>query len=118
MEHLSKKEIQECKNSLNRILEENSTILKEVEKDIKTLRAANQPIPEELVRKQTKIQGIVSASIKSLEQIENGTFAIDIHNGQQIPFSILKKVPYIKVNNGNATRFTGSTGLRARAYGH
>ena len=119
MSHLSKKQINICKEKLEFILVDQTLLLKDVDKKITNLKNAREPIPETLEKQKTKLEGILSATRKSFEQMEQGTYGIDIGDQKPIPFSLLEQVPYLKVNRRPVSpAVTCKSGAADHAYGN
>lgn len=119
MRHLSKDEIAVCKKNLERIEKEQTAALQEVDKEISMLKKEKKVIPETLEKKKTKIEGILCATKKSFEQMDNGTYGLDISSGQPIPFATLEIIPYIKVRRTTITPpVTCNSGAGHHSYGN
>ena len=119
MSHLSEKQINSCKEKLEFILVDQTLLLKEVDKKITNLKNEREPIPETLEKQKTKIEGILSATRKAFEQMEQGTYGIDIGDQTPIPYIFLEQVPYLKVNRRPVSpAITCKSGASAHAYGN
>jgi hypothetical protein len=116
--HLTTKQIATFKTRLQVIVEEKTKELEAVKNEIISCKSKGNEIPDATLKKQRTIEGIITASKASLEQIEKKVFGYDIHTHAPIPLNILDKSPYIKVSDAKIPRVTCLSGSRPRAYGH